>query len=82
MTEDPLTPQQRTILDIEKGRWRFAGSKETAILDRLDISATRFYQHLNVLIDSPAALAAEPMLVNRLRRQRDARRRERTRHSA
>ena len=32
------------------------------------MSATRYYQVLNALIDKPAALAADPLLVKRLRR--------------
>jgi hypothetical protein len=34
------------------------------------LSATRYYQVLNQVIDNPAALAAEPLLVRRLRRLR------------
>jgi len=76
--DDTLGPQDRTILDLEKQRWRFAGSKETAIREQLGLSATRYYQTLNVLIDNPAALVAEPVLVHRLRRQREHLRRART----
>jgi hypothetical protein len=42
------------------------------------MSATRYYQVLNTLIDSPAALAADPMLVKRLRRLRATRQRARS----
>lgn len=70
----PLTDTERAVLALEKRHWRYEGTKEAAIRDELGISATRFYQLLNVVIDSPAALAAEPVLVNRLRRLRDARR--------
>ncbi len=42
------------------------------------MSATRYYQVLNQLLDDEAALAADPMLIKRLRRQRDARQRERS----
>ena len=41
------------------------------------MSATRYYQVLNTLIDSPAALEADPMLVKRLRRLRASRQRAR-----
>jgi len=71
----PLTDTERAVLHLEKHRWRNEGTKEAAIRDELGISATRFYQLLNVVIDSLAALAAEPVLVNRVRRLRDARRR-------
>jgi len=44
----------------------------------LDLSATRYYQVLNTLIDNPDALAADPLLVKRLRRMRDERQRARS----
>ena len=47
-----------------------AGAKETAIRDRFGLSPTRYYQVLNALVDRPAALAADPLLVRRLRRLR------------
>ncbi|MFM8349748.1 MAG: DUF3263 domain-containing protein [Actinomycetales bacterium] len=43
-----------------------------------DMSANRYYQILNGLIDSPYALAFDPMLVKRLRRMRAARQRARS----
>ncbi len=42
------------------------------------MSATRYYQVLNALIDDQAALAFDPMLVKRLRRMRASRQRART----
>ena len=42
------------------------------------MSATRYYQVLNALIDDPAALAHDPMLIKRLRRMRSSRQRART----
>jgi hypothetical protein len=41
------------------------------------MSATRYYQVLNALIDKPEALAAEPLLIRRLRRLRASRQRTR-----
>ena len=41
-------------------------------------SAPRYYQVLNDLIDSPEALAHDPLLVKRLRRQRATRQKERS----
>ena len=42
------------------------------------MSGTRYYQLLNGLIDTPAALQADPMLVKRLRRMRASRQRARS----
>ncbi|ROT26264.1 DUF3263 domain-containing protein [Micromonospora sp. HM5-17] len=74
-----LTDREREILAFERRWWRHAGAKEQAIRDAFDISATRYYQILNGLLDNPAALAAEPVLVARLRRLRAARSRGRGR---
>lgn len=73
-----LTDQQLAILNIEAQHWRHAGSKEQAIRTRLGISATRYYQLLDALVDEPAALERNPVLVNRLCRLRESRRRARS----
>ncbi|WP_413451403.1 DUF3263 domain-containing protein [Georgenia phoenicis] len=73
-----LGDTEREILAFERQWWKYGGAKETAIRDLFDMSATRYYQVLNSLIDTEAALAADPMLVKRLRRMRDARQRERS----
>jgi hypothetical protein len=65
------------MLAFERQWWRYAGAKEQAIREQFDSSATRYYQDLNNLIDRPAALAADPMLVKRLRRLRSGRQRAR-----
>lgn len=69
-----LTDQQIGILDLEARHWRHVGSKEQAIRAELGLSATRYHQLLNALIDEPAALERQPVLVNRLRRLREQRR--------
>lgn len=73
-----LSERDAQILAFERQWWKYAGAKETAIRELFDLNATRYYQILNALIDTPEALAAEPMLVKRLRRMRSARQRERS----
>jgi hypothetical protein len=68
-----LSDLERKILDFEANWWRFAGAKESAIKELFDLSAPRYYQLLNDLIDRDDALMAAPMLVKRLRRLREAR---------
>ena len=75
--QSALTERERAILEFERSWWRYAGAKEQAIRDLFDMSATRYYQVLNALIDRSEALAADPMLVKRLRRLRSARQRNR-----
>jgi hypothetical protein len=73
-----LTDLESRILEFERNWWRFAGAKETAIKELFDLTAPRYYQLLNDLIDREDALAASPMLVKRLRRLREARMQART----
>jgi hypothetical protein len=73
-----LTELESRILEFERNWWRFAGAKESAIKEQFDLTAPRYYQLLNDLIDREDALEASPMLVKRLRRLREARMQART----
>ena len=73
-----LSERDQGILSFERSWWEFAGAKEQAIREKFDMSATRYYQVLNALIDAEAALAFDPLLVKRLRRLRMARQRARS----
>ncbi|MCC2334130.1 DUF3263 domain-containing protein [Cellulomonas wangsupingiae] len=75
---DGLSARDRQVLEFERQWWKYAGAKEQAVRELFDMSATRYYQLLNALIDDPAALAHDPMLVKRLRRMRSSRQRART----
>ena len=74
-----LSERDGDILTFERQWWRYAGAKEDAVRDLFSMSATQYYQVLNGLIDTEAALAHDPMLVKRLRRMRSARTRGRAR---
>ena len=73
-----LSARDAEILTFERQWWKFAGAKEQAIRDKFQMSATRYYQILNALIDKPEALAQDPLLVKRLRRLRATRQRNRS----
>jgi len=75
---EQLSAREREILAFERQWWKYAGAKEQAVRDLFEMSSTRYYQVLNSLIDRPAALAHDPMLVKRLRRMRHARQRARS----
>lgn len=72
-----LTDRDRAILDFERSWWTEEGPKDTAIRERFDLSGTRYYQLLGELVDDPAALEHDPLLIRRLRRARERRRRAR-----
>jgi hypothetical protein len=72
-----LTDRDKAILDFERSWWTEAGPKDTAIRERFELSGTRYYQLLTDLLDDEAALEYDPLLVRRLRRVRERRRRAR-----
>jgi hypothetical protein len=76
-TAASLPERDRAVLAFERQWWKYAGAKEEAIRRQFGVSPTAYYQLLSRLIDDPTALAADPMLVKRLQRQRAARRRQR-----
>ncbi|MBV8693775.1 MAG: DUF3263 domain-containing protein [Actinobacteria bacterium] len=72
-----LSDREQAILDFERAWWTEPGPKEQAIRGRLELSPTRYYQVLSELLDSAEAAAYDPLVIRRLRRQRDRRRRAR-----
>lgn len=72
-----LTERDKGILEFERSWWTLGGPKEALILERFELSASRYYQILGELLDSDDAYAHDPLVVRRLRRQRDRRRRAR-----
>jgi hypothetical protein len=73
-----LSERDMRLLTFERGTWRTPGAKEQAISEVLGITATRYYQLLNELIDNAEALKFDPVLVKRLRAQRARRQRIRS----
>lgn len=73
-----LSDRDAQILNFERQWWKHGGAKEDAITELFGLSSTQYYQVLNALIDSPAALVHDAMLVKRLRRLRAARQRGRS----
>ena len=72
-----LQDREMRILAFERRIWRNQGTKELEIQQNFGISATRYYQVLNELIDRPEAVAFDPVLVKRLRARRTRRARRR-----
>jgi hypothetical protein len=72
-----LTTRERAIIDFERTWWTLPGPKEQAIRRQLELSPARYYQLLAELLESDDALDYDPLVVRRLRRLRDRRRRAR-----
>lgn len=76
-TPTALDERSRGLLDFERESWKLSVPKERAIRERFGFSATRYHQLINRVIEEPAALAYDPMLVRRLQRVREVRRQRR-----
>jgi hypothetical protein len=76
-----LAARDREILAFERRWWQHAGAKEEAIRRELGLRPADYYQALSRLLDDPAALNAEPALIDQLRRLRATRHRRRTSRS-
>ncbi len=72
-----LTQRDRAILDFERSWFSQSGSKADAVRDLFELSTTRYYELLTEILADPEAVEFDPLLVRRLRRDRDRRRRER-----
>jgi hypothetical protein len=72
-----LSERDRAVLEYERCWWTQAGRKEDGIRERFGLSGARYRQILGALIDSEEAEAYDPLLVRRLRRARDQRRKAR-----
>ncbi len=80
--EPPQTELDETelrLLAFERAWADKVGNREAAIRAEFGVSSARYYQMLYALIDSPLAVRHDPLLVRRLQRLRDSRRRARAR---
>lgn len=65
-----LSDADERLLALEEQTFRFVGTKERRIREELGMSSLAYHVRLDALLDEPAALAAHPALVNRLRARR------------
>lgn len=75
--QNDLTERERALLDFEGNWWTLDDAKDELIRARFSCSLDEYYQELNRLLEVPAALAHDPLVVRRLLRLRDRRRRAR-----
>ena len=77
-TTEALTTRERAILDLERCWWTEEWpTKETAIRDHLGMSKAQYYAALDAVVGTPAALEYDPLVVLRVRRAKQVRRRAR-----
>lgn len=75
MPSTPLTDRDQKMLLMAGANYKHQGARENAITSLFNVTPTAFYQRINQLLDLQAALAWNPMLVQRLRAQRGSRER-------
>ncbi len=74
-TTEPLTERELAIIAFEANWFTLDEDRHLAIRARFTCSVEEYNLELNRVIDHPAALVADPLVVRRLRRQRERRRR-------
>jgi hypothetical protein len=74
-TPAPLTERDLAIIEFEGTWFTLDEDRHDAIRARFACSVEDYNLELNRVIDHPAALFADPLVVRRLRRQRERRRR-------
>ena len=74
-----LDDTEQRLLAFERAWADRVGNREAAIRSEFGVSSARYYQMLYALIDSPIAVRHDPLLVRRLQRLRESRRRARAR---
>jgi hypothetical protein len=72
----PLTERDKAVLDLERSWWTSDAEKDAQV-QAVGLTSSAYYQLLNELIDRPEALEYDPLVVRRLRRLRERRRRQR-----
>lgn len=74
-TGEGLTDRQREMLDFERTWWQSDEPRDEAIDARFDLSVDEYYEELMRVLEMPAAMAHDAMVVRRFHRRRSRRRR-------
>jgi hypothetical protein len=62
-----LTDQQKAMLDLASEKFKYAGSLDSAAMERFGMTPTRYWQEVNRLIQTEAAVAYRPATVAQLK---------------
>lgn len=73
----PLTDRDKALLEFERSWWTFDSPKDLMIAERFASTPDEYTVELEELAARPEALAYDPLVVRRIARQRDRRRRNR-----
>jgi len=73
--QSPLSERELAMIQFEATWFTLDEDRHDAIRARFGCSVEEYNHELNRVIDHPASLLADPLVVRRLRRQRERRRR-------
>jgi hypothetical protein len=73
----PLTERQRALIEFEGSWWQHDGVHDQMVRARFGCGLDEYYRDLYQLLDHPDALSVDPLVVRRLRRSQERRRRAR-----
>jgi Protein of unknown function (DUF3263) len=73
---EPLNERELAIIAFEANWFTLDEDRHLAIRARFTCSVEEYNLEVNRVIDHPAAMVADPLVVRRLRRQRERRRRQ------
>lgn len=75
--DDPaaLSDRQRAMLEFERTWWQFDAPRDELIAARFSCTTDEYYAELTRLLEMPAAMAHDPLVVRRFQRRRVRRRR-------
>lgn len=65
-----LTDQQKAMIDLAGEHFKHAGSLDSAAMERFGMTPTRYWQEVNRLIQTEAAVAYRPSTVAQLKTRR------------
>lgn len=65
-----LTDTQKAMLDLASEKFKYAGSLDSVAMERFGMTPTRYWQEINVLIQTEAAVAYRPAAVAQLKTRR------------
>jgi hypothetical protein len=72
-----ISERHQAMLEFERTWWNHDEPKDALIRARFQCSADDYYAELNDLVAQPGAMEHDPLVVRRLQRHRQRRRRER-----
>ncbi|QSZ49430.1 DUF3263 domain-containing protein [Arthrobacter sp. D5-1] len=71
-----LTDHEKAMINLAGEDFKYAGSLDTAAMERFGMTPTRFWQEMNRILRTESAVAYRPAVVARLRLKLPARRRQ------